>query len=339
MSASVAVVILNYNGTNHLREFLPSVISFSGEHEIIVIDNASTDDSVSFLKQHYPQIKIIQNPFNLGYSGGYDLGLKQLQHDYFILLNSDVETRPGWIDPCIEMMENDSAIAAVQPKIKSFLKQTHFEYAGAAGGFIDKDYYPFCRGRMFDIAEEDLGQYDTSTEIFWASGACLFIRAKAYREVGGLDHDFFAHMEEIDLCFRLQHAGYRIMYCPQSVVFHLGGGTLNYSSPNKTYLNFRNNLFLIHKNHFGSSLFLKVFRRLCLDGIASLKFIAALQLKHMWAVGRAHMAYYKAISRLKKQREVNRLLIKNNALKGVYKRSVLVSRFLRGKKKFSDLEF
>lgn len=338
MQASVIVAVLTWNGRKHLGEFLPSVIANSANAEVVVIDNASTDDTLTFLAEHYPDLRVVQNTTNSGYAGGYNEGLRQLEAEYFVLLNSDVEVTPGWISPLIAAMENDRSVAAAQPIVRSFLKATHFEYAGAAGGFMDKDYYPFCRGRMFDHAEEDKGQYNTCTEIFWATGACLFVRSSSFWEAGGFDPEFFAHMEEIDLCFRMKNEGKKIICVPESTVYHLGGGTLNYNSPAKTYLNFRNNLFLIHKNHFTSSLFAKVLKRLFLDGIAGAKFLVAGRFRHVASIIKAHFQYYRSIPRLNKQRAANRLKRKNPNLKGMYHSSILVDYFLKKKKVFSALD-
>lgn len=339
MSKKVLVAILNWNGQKHLSEFLPSVVLHSSnDAEILVIDNASTDDSVAWLKSHFPQVRVKQNPFNAGFAGGYNTGLENETADFFVLLNSDVEVTPNWILPVIQVMETDEKIVAAQPSVRAFLKQTHYEHAGAAGGYMDKDLYPFCRGRIFGQVEPCDGQYESVEEVFWATGACLFIRGNAFKEVGGFDHDFFAHMEEIDLCWRLKNRGYRIMTVPQSKVFHLGGGTLNYESPGKTYLNFRNNLWAIHKNYFESNLFLKIFRRLTMDGLAGIRFLVKLQFKHLWAIFRAHFGYYGALKRLNKQRAAEKEVKHQLNRKGWYKKSITFGFFLKGKKKFSDLQ-
>jgi len=266
--SSVAVVILNWNGKKFLEKFLPSVVSNSGDAEIIMADNNSSDDSISFMAINYPNIRIIKNSENGGFAKGYNDALKQIKSDYYILLNSDIEVTPNWIDPLFDLMENDSMIAACQPKLRSYYQQDEFEYAGAAGGFIDKWGYPFCRGRIFGHLEKDEAQYENVEEVFWATGAAMFVRAKYFWEVGGLDEDFFAHMEEIDLCWRLKNKGYKIMVHPQSVVFHVGGGTLPKNSPTKTYLNFRNNFYLLYKN-LPKKRFKRVFIfRLIWDGVA-----------------------------------------------------------------------
>ena len=249
MSPRVAVVILNYNGEKYLEQFLPAVLQHSAESvEIVVADNASTDHSTGLIRTQFPRVKILSLPTNEGYAGGYNRALKEIAADYFILLNSDVEVTGGWIEPVIEFMEQHRDVAACQPKIKSWSQKEYFEYAGAAGGFIDRFGYPFCRGRMFDTLEKDAGQYDSPTEIFWASGACLFIRSADFHENGGFDKSFFAHMEEIDLCWRMKKKGHRIFVVPASSIYHVGGGTLEKVNPHKTFLNFRNNLRMLKKN-------------------------------------------------------------------------------------------
>jgi len=245
----VAVVILNWNGRNFLEQFLPSVVrSTYSNHVIIIADNNSADDSIDFLKIHYPGIRIIQNAGNWGFAKGYNEALRQIESEYYVLLNSDVEVSPGWLEPMVELLENNPAIAACQPKILSFLKRNLFEYAGAAGGWMDKYGYPFCKGRIFDLCEEDHGQYDQAEPIFWATGAALFIRSSSFHEQKGLDEYFFAHQEEIDLCWRIQLSGGKIYSCPSSVVYHVGGGTLQKGNSKKTFLNFRNNLIMLAKN-------------------------------------------------------------------------------------------
>jgi len=335
----VAVVILNWNGKKFLDQFLPSVIknnpSFS---KVVVADNASTDDSVAFLKSNYPSVEIIQNKVNGGYAKGYNDALKHIDAEYYILLNSDVEVTPNWIDEVINVMDTDKSIAACQPKIKDYNNKTFFEYAGACGGYIDKFGFPFCRGRLFDVNEQDNGQYDTIQEVFWATGACLFIRAELYHKMGGLDEDFFAHMEEIDLCWRLKNVGYKIMVNPNSMVYHVGGGTLNKTNPRKTYLNFRNNLFLIFKNHSSKYFLIKLFIRAVFDGVAALKFLFGGQFNHHLAVWKAHFSFYGSLGILIKKRKKLKTEIKNYATSGVYDKNVVLDFYWRGKKKFSEIE-
>ncbi|CAN5574761.1 glycosyltransferase family 2 protein [soil metagenome] len=335
----IAVVILNWNGRNLLRQFLPSVIRNSGVAEIVVADNASTDDSCELLRKEFPGVRQILNKRNLGFAGGYNEALKNIQADYFILLNSDVEVTPGWIVPVIEMMEHDLSIAAAQPKILSHADPGSFEYAGAAGGFIDKYGYPFCRGRIFDRIEKDNGQYDDAKRIFWATGACMFVRSSTFYEAKGFDETFFAHMEEIDLCWRLQKAGGTIWYCPQSSVLHVGGGTLNKSNPHKTYLNFRNNLLMLYKN-LPLKEFNKVYRfRMSFDFIAALKFVAGTgKLADTKAVLRAHSDFRKMKNGLAKFSLENES--STQKIRGVvYPKSILKAFYMEGRKFFSGLDF
>jgi len=289
-----AIVILNWNGKNFLKMFLPSVLLHSQAYaEVIVADNASTDGSVDFLKEAFPQVRIIQNNQNGGFAQGYNDALKQVEAEYFILLNSDIEITENWIQPVIALMDSDPQIAACQPVIRSYHHREKFEYAGAAGGFIDAYGYPFCRGRIFQYLEEDHGQYDNPVEVFWATGACMFVRADVFEKFGGFDVDFFAHMEEIDFCWRVKHEGYKIMVCPQSKVFHIGGGTLPKQSSFKTYLNMRNNISMLYKN-LPSERLLPVFAaRLILDGVAAFKFLVDGGFDDFWAVVRAHMSFYR----------------------------------------------
>jgi len=335
----IAVVILNWNGKNFLRKFLPSVIRNSGEAEIIVADNASTDDTIEMLGREFPGVTQIMNKKNFGFAGGYNEALKNIEADYFILLNSDVEVTPGWIMPVIDMMERDVSIAAAQPKILSHADPSSFEYAGAAGGFIDKYGYPFCRGRIFDSIEKDNGQYDDARRIFWATGACMFVRSSAFREAKGFDETFFAHMEEIDLCWRLQKAGGTIWYCPQSSVNHVGGGTLHKSNPHKTYLNFRNNLLMLYKN-LAPKEFKKVYRfRMTFDFLAAVKFFAGTgNLADTRAVWRAHSDFSKMKNDLARPSLENETAGKK-IKEIIYPKSILKTYYLEGKKFFSRLDF
>lgn len=335
----VAVVILNWNGRGFLEKFLPSVIACNNSFsEIIVADNNSTDDSIDFLKQHYPQVRLVINKVNGGFAKGYNDALKHIDAEYYVLLNSDVEVTTGWIEGVIDLMDADKTIAACQPKIRMFDNKKMFEYAGAAGGFIDKYAYPFCRGRILEYLEEDKGQYNDVREIFWATGACMFVRADKFKEVDGFDEDFFAHMEEIDLCWRLKNLGYKIMYSPHSTVYHVGGGTLNKTSPRKTYLNFRNNLFLIYKNHPPQFFFLKLFFRMVLDGIAGAKFILSGQFAHCWAIVKAHFSFYGSLNKLIQKRKLLKSKIKVYTSSAVYLHSIVADFYLRGNKTFSSID-
>ncbi|WP_299177763.1 glycosyltransferase family 2 protein [uncultured Chryseobacterium sp.] len=292
MSEKLAVAILNWNGKNWLEKFLPSVIRYSENAEIYVIDNLSTDNSVEFLKSQFPSVKIILNDKNYGFAGGYNEGLKKINAEYYCLLNSDVEVTENWISPVLELFEEHSEIAAIQPKVLSYHNPRLFEFAGAAGGLIDNLGYPYCRGRVFDDVEEDNGQYDDEKEIFWASGCCLFIRSKDFWDQKGFDERFFAHQEEIDLCWRLINSGKRIFYTGRSTIYHVGGGTLNKQSPQKTYLNIRNNLSMMLKNLPFPKLIWLIFFRLCLDGVAGVYFGIRQGFPHLWAVVRAHFGFY-----------------------------------------------
>ncbi len=333
MNSKVAVVILNYNGLKFLEKFLPILVANtpSGGGGLFVADNASTDDSITFLKSNYPEINLIQIAENQGFAGGYNTALKQIEAEYYVLLNSDVEVSPNWIEPVINLMESDKMIAACQPKIRSFHQQNLFEYAGAAGGFIDKYGYPFCRGRIFDTCEEDIGQYDDNIETFWATGACMFVRADVYYQLGGLDEEFFAHMEEIDFCWRAKNAGFKVYYCADSTVFHVGGGTLQKSNPRKTFLNYRNGLALLYKNLPANQLFKTLLIRLILDGISGVKLFISGSFSDTWAIIKAHFAFYSWMSKLKKKRQ------NPEVVSGIYEKSIVWQYFVKSKKKFSQL--
>jgi GT2 family glycosyltransferase len=288
----LAVVILNWNGKQLLEQFLPSIVQFSAEATVYVADNASTDDSVGFIKEHFPSIKIVENPTNTGYAGGYNESLQHIEADIFALVNSDIEVTENWLLPIIKTFEHEPQTAVIQPKLLDFKNKELFEYAGAAGGFIDKYGFPFCRGRIFDTVEKDQGQYNDSQEIFWASGACFFIRSAVFRELGGFDTSFFAHQEEIDLCWRALNKGYTIKYNSESVVYHVGGATLQQGNPMKTELNFRNSLFMLIKNLPKKDLFPVLFIRLILDGIAGFQFLFQGKPKHLQAILKSHLAFY-----------------------------------------------
>ena len=332
----IAVVILNWNGRKFLEKFLPNVIEHSADRaEVIVADNASTDDSVEFLKQNFPQIRLIQNAENGGFSKGYNDALKQVDADYFVLLNSDIEVTPNWIQPVIDLMERDPNIAVCQPKIRSYHEREKFEYAGAAGGFLDRFGYPFCRGRIFETLETDHGQYNNVREIFWATGAAMFVKAPIYKEFGGLDEDFFAHMEEIDFCWRVKNAGYKVMYCPNSTVFHIGGGTLPKQSPRKTYLNFRNNLSLLYKNLYSTELFFVFFIRSFLDEIAAMKFLLGGNFGDFLAVHKAYFHFAKSFFKTRKKRKQQPTICKYHT--GKYDFSIVWKYFVKKQKIFEQI--
>ncbi|MFA7445667.1 MAG: glycosyltransferase family 2 protein [Flavobacteriaceae bacterium] len=300
-----AVVILNWNGKALLEKFLPSVMAYSEEAQVYVADNASTDDSVAFLERAYPQVKIIRNQANFGFAKGYNEALKKVSEPYWVLLNSDVEVTENWLKTPLQLFENEPETAALQPKILDYKNKNYFEYAGAAGGFIDKYGFPFCRGRIFSTLEKDLGQYDQIEEIFWASGACLFIRKSVFEALEGFDSDYFAHQEEIDLCWRIQNENLKIKYVPDSVVYHIGGATLKENSPKKTFLNFRNSLFSLLKNHPKKGLFSTFFIRLCTDGIAGVFFLLQGKPRHVWAVVQSHFAVYAQLKKTLSKRKNN----------------------------------
>ena len=331
----VAVVILNWNGKKFLEEFLPPLIAHTPSWaELVVADNASTDNSIAFVKERFPEIRIIINEENYGFAKGYNVALRQIEAEYYCLLNSDIEVAPNWIEPVIDYLDNHPDVAICQPKLLSFSDKGNFEYAGASGGFLDKYGYPFCRGRMFDTMEEDKHQYDDIVEIFWATGACMFARASLYHELGGLDDDFFAHMEEIDFCWRAKNAGHKVMCCPEAVVYHVGGGSLPKSSPRKTFLNFRNNIILLYKNLPKQRLFWVFFVRFVLDNVAALRFLFGGSFGDFKAVYRAYFSFYGSFRKNARKRKG----IKHQHVSEIYNKSIVFDYYLRGKKYFSDLK-
>lgn len=327
----VAVVILNYNGKAFLQKFLPEVIRHSEGHEVWVADNASSDQSLEWVKSRDLPVKTLSFTVNEGYAGGYNRALSQIEADYYVLLNSDIEVTENWIGPIIDYMEADPQIAACQPKICAYDLPTHFEYAGAAGGYMDYLGYPFCRGRIFDTREKDTGQYDDSTDVFWATGACLFVRAEAFHRMKGFDETFFAHMEEIDLCWRLKREGYRVTYCGDSKVYHVGGGTLHKSNPRKTFLNYRNNLLMLYKNLDRAERWKVLPVRLILDGVSSVRYIAAGAFPDVLAIVRAHFAFYSMIGKLPARPK------SRNQKVELYSKSVVWEYFALGRYTFDKL--
>lgn len=330
----IAVVILNYNGKHYLEKFLPSVCAYSTEAEVIIADNASTDDSIAFLKNQYPELRIIQLSTNEGFSRGYNLALAQVNSEYYVLLNSDVEVTPHWLQAPIALLEEHPNIGACQPKLKAYHDKEAFEYAGAAGGFIDYWGYPFCRGRLFLSMEKDEGQYDQTSFVFWASGACLFVRADLYHKLGGLEEDFFAHMEEIDFCWRLQSLGYQVAYTPDSEVYHVGGGTLSASNPRKTFLNFRNNLAMLTKNLPAKHLFLVLSMRLGLDMLATFKFMVEGDYKDTRAVFKAYWNFYINFFLWRKKGRTQRI---NQLPKLIWHKSLLFYYYIKKVRKFQQI--
>ncbi|MEP3387770.1 MAG: glycosyltransferase family 2 protein [Reichenbachiella sp.] len=334
--AKTAVVILNYNGAHYLEQFLPSVTQYSTDAEVIVADNASTDDSIAFLKSNYPNLKIIQFEKNLGFTGGYNAALDGLDHEYCVLLNSDIEVTPNWVKPVIDYMDSHPEVAACQPKILDFNDKLKFEYAGAAGGFLDFMGFPYCRGRVFDTLEEDQGQYDTIEQLDWATGACMFVRTTDFKKAGGFDIDFFAHMEEIDLCWRLRLMGKSLFCIPESKVYHVGGGTLNKLNPRKTYLNFRNNLSLLFKNENALNLIWKFPFKCMLDMAAALKLGLGQSWGHGWAVLRAHFDFLlllpKNFTKRKQVQALRRKAVRNSPFLLPYQY------FIKGRTTYVDLQ-
>jgi GT2 family glycosyltransferase len=336
VTPTIAIVILNWNGRSFLEKFLPFVTaSTCPGAEVIVADNASTDDSVSFLRERYPQLRVIEMDKNRGFAGGYNEALRQIDSDYYVLLNSDVEVKSGWLEPMIGLMESDPSIGACQPKILMYSDKSSFEYAGAAGGWLDYLGYPFAKGRIFDVCEEDHGQYDLAEPIFWASGAALFIRARLYHEMGGLDTYFFAHQEEIDLCWRLQLAGYKIYSCPQSVVYHVGGGTLPKGNERKVFLNFRNNLIMMVKNMPADEWIWKISLRFLLDSVSAWKSLFAGEGVYFLAILEAHLAFIKWLAVKRKESIFPKK--KGGVLLGWYSRSIVWQYFVAGRKTFSEI--
>lgn len=303
----IAVVILNWNGKKLLETFLPSVMQHSPEASIYVADNASTDDSVAFVKAHFPSITVIQNHSNLGFAGGYNEALQKVDADIYALVNSDIEVTPNWLQPIIDKFQNETKTAIIQPKILDYKNKAFFEYAGAAGGFIDQYGYPFCRGRIFETIEKDTHQYDDETDIFWASGACFFIRKEVFHELHGFDADFFAHQEEIDMCWRAFNLGHQIKFTSKSVVYHVGGATLQQGNPRKTFLNFRNSLLMLVKNLPKSNLFQILLIRLVLDGVAGIQFFLKGKPLHTWAIVKAHFSFYSLFCKNYKKRSNQQL--------------------------------
>lgn len=333
---NLSIVLLNFNGRKHLETFLPSVVAHSGQHEIYLVDNGSTDDSVEFVKSTYPQIKLILFKENYGFCGGYNKAIPLIQSQYVVLLNTDVEVTANWTEPILKIFQEQAEVKAIQPKILSYHDKKKFEYAGAAGGYIDLMGYPFCRGRIFETLEADQKQYSDPAKIFWASGSCLFIHRQTYIDLGGLDEDFFAHMEEIDLCWRLWNAGGEVHYCPDSTVYHLGGGTLDKSKPKKTYLNFRNGLSLLVKNEPINHLIWKLPLRILLDWTALLKFSVQSGPQHGLAILHAHLSTLISLPHTLSKR--NRLS-KSSMNIPIYKKFIAWQYFVKGYKHFSQLRW
>lgn len=336
--SDIAVVILNWNGASWLERFLPTVLAHGSGARVMVADNGSTDGSVAWLRKEHPGVEVIALGSNEGFAGGYNKALAKVNATWYVLLNSDVEVTPGWLEGMHSFLKRQPDMAACQPKVLAHAARDRFEHAGAAGGYMDRNGYPFCRGRIFELTEQDQGQYDGEQDVFWATGACLMLRADAFREVGGFDATLFAHMEEIDLCWRLKRRGWRIGYTSASVVYHVGGGALKYGSTLKTYLNFRNSLLVLTRNLHDTPLFLAVPRRLVLDGFAAAKFLLEGHAAHAWQVVRAHWHYFARLPRVLRERRDLMRSEQRPDLTGMYRRSIAYDRFILGRKRFSDLD-
>jgi GT2 family glycosyltransferase len=335
-----AVVILNWNGLEYLKRYLPGIIANSASKDIFVYiaDNGSTDGSLAWIEENHPQARLIKLENNNGFAGGYNLALARVEAQYYILVNSDVEVTPGWAEKLTAFMDNNPGAAACQPKILSWHDKSSFEYAGAAGGYIDRYGYPFCRGRLFSNPEKDSGQYDTAKDVFWTSGACMIVRGDAWKRCGGFDPDFFAHMEEIDLCWRFHLSGYKLCQIPDVTVFHVGGGSLPYDSPFKTYLNFRNNLFMLYKNLPTGGLFKTMLIRMVLDGVAALTFLVHGKPRLLISVWKAHLDFYRGLEKLKVKRKAIDRSFPSNPGKFILNKSIVIAFYLKGIKTFDRLK-
>lgn len=334
-----AIVILNWNGIGFLKKFLGTVVQYSSDQETVVCvaDNGSTDGSQDWVAQNFSEVMLLRLGENYGFAGGYNRAIDQIDAQYFVLLNSDIEVTTGWLTPMVRYMDNNPDTASCQPKILSYNQKDYFEHAGAAGCFIDKYGYPFCRGRILNIVEKDSGQYDSGIDVFWSSGACMIVRSDAWKKCGGFDASFFAHMEEIDLCWRFHKAGYRVHFLPESVIYHVGGGTLPYNSPMKTYLNFRNSLFLLYKNLPDDKLSDILFKRRLLDGLAAIYFLFKGSLSSFRAVWRAHMDYYKALEALREKRKLVSKLEVAHHNESLLNKSIVFEFYIKGHKTYDSL--
>jgi GT2 family glycosyltransferase len=335
-----AVVILNWNGVDFLKKFLGTVVKLSADHDTVVYiaDNGSVDNSVPWISSNFPDVRLLILEKNHGFAGGYNLALEQIEAEYYVLLNSDIEVTDKWLKSLVSFMESNPDVASCQPKIRSYNNREYFEHAGAAGCYIDKYGYPFCRGRILYHIEKDCGQYDTQSDIFWSSGACMIVRAEAWKKAGGFDSSFFAHMEEIDLCWRFSKLGYRVCYIPDSVVYHVGGGSLPYTSPFKTYLNFRNSLYMLYKNLPDNRLQKVLFIRKVLDGIAALMFLSKFDFVNFRSVWNSHIHYYRNKKELRKKRTAVRNLEVVSNPANVMNKSIVFEFYVRGRKTFDRLK-
>ena len=335
-----AVVILNWNGIKYLKMFLEKVIlnTVNEDTELFIADNGSTDGSPEWIASNFKNVRLIRLEKNFGFAEGYNLAFQKISAHYFVLLNSDIEVTEGWLQPLINYLDCNPDVASCQPKVLSYHRKDHFEYAGAAGGFIDKYGYPLCRGRILYEVEKDTGQYNSQADIFWSTGACMAVRSEAWINCGGFDTDFYAHMEEIDLCWRFHKSGYRVSYIPQSSVYHIGGGTLHYNTPFKTYLNFRNSLFLLYKNLPDNKLNQILFIRKVLDGVAALFFLSKGQFRSSWSVFKAHIDYYRNSGKLKEKRKAVKLLGKGEPAELLMNKFVVFEFYIKNHRTFTSLK-
>ena len=336
----LTIVLLSYNSRNYLEQFLPGLIENTPkEYPIVVVNNGSTDDTEDFLSEHYPELRVITILKNKGFTNGYVESLSQIESDHYCLLSSDVEVSPGWTEAVMKVFAEDEKVAACQPKIKSWHRRNEFEYAGACGGYLDKYGYLFCRGRLFYTVEEDKGQYNETAEVFWASGACFFVKSSLYHKLGGLDDDFYAHMEEVDLCWRMKNAGYKIMSVPASEVFHVGGSIISYGSPGKTFRNYRNNLILLMKNLPAAQLIWKLPYRLVLDGVAFFHLLFTGQFILALTIIRSHFSFHSHFFYWLKRRKECQSMVKKGVRTTYYNKSIVWDYFISGKKYFSQLNW
>jgi GT2 family glycosyltransferase len=337
---NTAIIILNWNGIGYLKLFLGTVVKYSKIPGTIICiaDNGSTDGSTEWITENFKEVKLIRLSKNHGFAEGYNIAINQLEAKYFVLLNSDIEVTEEWLQPLVSYMDNNVDVASCQPKILSYLHKEYFEYAGAAGGYIDKYGYPFCRGRIFDKVEKDTGQYNSEVDVFWTSGACMIVRADAWKKCGGFDAGFFAHMEEIDLCWRFNKSGYRLTYIPTSAVYHVGGGSLPYESPFKTYLNFRNSLFLLYKNLPDKKFHIVLFIRKLLDGLAAIVFLLKGNFGNFKSVWNAHINYYKNMSNLRIKRKMVKKLEKTDSPALILNKSIVFEFYVKGNKTYNSLK-
>jgi len=336
--SKLAIVVLSYNGKDLLGKFLPPILETRTDYsKVFVVDNASTDGTYEYLQENFKEVNIIRLPVNRGFTNGYVESLPFIEAEYYVLISSDVEVSPGWINPVIELMDSDKTIGICQPKIKSYNQKTHFEYSGAAGAYIDRYGYPFCRGRIFFTVEEDTGQYQDNREVFWCSGACMFIRSEVYHGIGGFDNEYYAHMEDIDLSWRAKNAGYKVMVCPQAEVFHVGGHIISYGSPAKIFRNYKNGLIMMVKNMTTDNIWGRLIFRLILDNVAAIRALATGNISEYKAIFKAHWQFYGGLRHWLRKRKQAKLAVNNPNRTGIYNHSIVWQYFIAKKDSFNKL--